>query len=104
VPLLLRAEAELIDQLQRIAQRIAAAKLVFDLGEDLADLVFDRVGALGARAEALQIGKQLVVDVLDEVVAGQRLIVIERAVLPLGRGPDRPAVRSFDDRLVFPAG
>ena len=35
-------------QLQRVAQRIAAAELVFDLAEDFADLVFDRVRALGA--------------------------------------------------------
>ena len=77
---LLRAEAQLIDQFERVAQRIAAAKLVFDLAEDFADLVFDRVRALGAGAEALQVGKQLLVDVLDEVVAGQRLVVIERAV------------------------
>ena len=98
---LLRAEAELIDQFQRVAQRIAAAELVFDLREDFADLVFDGVGTLGAGAEALQVGKQLVVDVLDEIVAGQRLVVIERAVLLLRRRPHGPAVLGVDDRLVF---
>ena len=69
----LRVEAKLIDQFQRVAQRIARAELVFDLGEDFADLVFDRVGAFGAGAEAFQVGKQFVIDVLDEVVAGQAL-------------------------------
>jgi hypothetical protein len=98
---LLRAEAELIDQFQRVAKRIARPKLVFDLGEDFADLVFDRVRALSAGAEALQIGKQLLVDILDKVVAGQRLVVIERTVLLLWRGPNRPAVLRIDDRLIF---
>ena len=50
--LLLRAEAQLVDQLERIAQAVAAAELVFDLAEDLADLVLDRVRAFGALLEA----------------------------------------------------
>jgi hypothetical protein len=77
VPLLLRAEAQLIDQFQGITQRIAAAEFVFDLGENFADLVFDGVRAFGAAAKTLQIGKQLVVDIFYEIVAGQRLVVIE---------------------------
>jgi hypothetical protein len=32
---------------------------------------------LRALTKALEIGKQLVVDVLDQVVAGQRLVMIE---------------------------
>ena len=44
VLLLLRAEAQAVDQLQRVAQAVAAAKFVLDLAEDLADLVFDGVG------------------------------------------------------------
>ncbi len=64
---LLRAEAQAIDQLQRVAQRIAAAELVFDLAEDFADLVFDRVGAFGARSEAFQVRKQIAINKLDQI-------------------------------------
>ena len=81
----------LIDQFQRIAQRIAAAELVFDLAENFADLVFDCVGAFGAGPEAFQIGKQLVVDIFDEIVAGQRLVVIEEPSFLWAA--QRPAVR-----------
>ena len=77
VLLLLRAEAERVDEFERVAQRVAALELVFDFAEDLADLVFDRVGALGALLEALQVREQLAVDEVDEIVAGQRLVVIE---------------------------
>ena len=51
---LLRAEAELVDQFQRIAQRIAAVEPVFDLAENLADLVFDGVGVIGARSNPIR--------------------------------------------------
>ncbi len=43
--LLLRTETQAIDQLQRIAQAVAAAELVLDLAEHLANLVLDGVGA-----------------------------------------------------------
>jgi hypothetical protein len=77
VLLILRAEAQAIHQFERVAQRIAATELIFDLAEDFADLVLDRVGAFGARPEAFQVGKQFLVNVFDEVVASQRLVVIE---------------------------
>jgi hypothetical protein len=101
VLLLLRAEAQTVDQFQRVAQRIAAAEFVFDLAEDLADLVFDSVGAFGARPETFEVGKQLVIDIFDEVVAGQRLVVVESTVFFLWRCPNRPAVLGVDDRLIF---
>ena len=49
--LLLRAEAQLIDVVDDLAQVVAALDLVFDLAEDFADLVFDRVGAGGLLLE-----------------------------------------------------
>jgi hypothetical protein len=100
VPLGLRAEAQGIDQLQRVTERIAAAELVLDLAEDLADLVLDRVRAGGAGAEALKVGEQLAIDIVDQVRAGQRPVMVERAIRLFGRGPDRPAVRVIDDVAV----
>ena len=47
---LLRAEAEAVDQLEGVAEAVAGVELVFDLAEDFADLVLDRVGAGGAAA------------------------------------------------------
>ena len=73
MPLDLGAEAQRIDQLQRVAQAVAAAKAIADLGENLADLVFDRVGTERAGLEPLQVGEQPVVDEADQVGAGQRL-------------------------------
>jgi hypothetical protein len=96
----LAAKAELVDQFERVAQRIAALELVLDLAENLADFVFDRVGPLGALAEAAQIGKQLAVDIVDEVRPGQRVVMVESAFLGLRRGPFRPAVRGIDDEGV----
>jgi type I restriction enzyme M protein len=59
--------------------------------EDFADLIFDRVRALGAGAEAFEVRKQLVVDILDKVVAGQRArrsVVAARACGSHRRGGD----------------
>jgi hypothetical protein len=39
----LRAEAQLVDMVDDLAQVVAALNLVFDLAEDLPDLVFDGV-------------------------------------------------------------
>ena len=45
----------------------------------------------------MQVGKELLVDEVAEVVAGQGLVVVELAVLALGRGPAFPAVRLVED-------
>ena len=74
---LLRAEAQPVHQFERVAQRIAALELVFDLPENLPDFVFDGVGAGRALLEAFEVGEQLVIDVGDQVIAGQRGIMIE---------------------------
>ena len=96
----LAAEAELVDQFERVAQRIAALELVLDLAENLADLVFDRVGPFGSLAEAAQIGEQLAVDIVDQVRPGQRVVMVESSVLGLRRRPFRPAVRGIDDEGI----
>ena len=51
----------------------------------------------------MQVGKELAVDEVAEVVAGQRLVVVELAVLALGRGPAFPAIGLVEDGGVFPA-
>jgi hypothetical protein len=62
----LRLKLQLINEFECIAQAVATLKFIFDFAEYLPDLVFNRVGALGALLEALQIWKQLSVDVRDE--------------------------------------
>jgi hypothetical protein len=67
----LAAEAKLIDQVERIAERIATGELVLQLAEDLADLVFDRV-RIAAAAEGLEVREQLAIDIIDQVRTGER--------------------------------
>ncbi len=70
---------------------VAAGDLVFQLAEDLADLVFERVWPRGLLLEAVQVGEELLIDELAQVITGERGIVIEAAVLfPSGRS-DPPA-------------
>ena len=94
------AEVELVDDLERVAEGVAGAELVDDLGEDLADLVVEGVRVVGAISELLEVGEELAVDEVDQVVAGQRGVVVELAVLGLRRGPGLPAVGLGDDRRV----
>ncbi len=53
----LGAEAQGVDVVYDLAQVVAAGDLVFDLAEDLADLVFDGVGPGGPALEAVQVGE-----------------------------------------------
>ncbi len=50
--LLLRTEAQPVDMLDNLAQVVAALNLVFDLAENLSDLVFDGVRAASSLLEA----------------------------------------------------
>jgi len=99
----LRAKAEFVDVVDDFAQVVAAVDLVLDLAEYLADLVFDGVRAIGFLLEAVQVGKQLAVYEVAQIVAGRRLVVIRLAVVVFGRGPAFPAVRQVENERVFPA-
>ena len=70
----------MVDDLAHVA---AALDLVFDLAEDLPDLVLDGVRPAGLLLEAVQVGKELAVDEIAQVVAGRRLVVVD---LPKGSG------------------
>ena len=84
-----------------LAEVIAAGDLVLDFSENLPDFVFDGVGAAGFLGEAVQVGKELQVDEVVEVVAGLGGVVIELAVLAFGGGPALPAVGLIEDEGVF---
>ena len=99
----LRAETQFVDVVDDVAQDVAAVDLVLDLAEDLADLVLDGVRPGGLQLEALQIGKELAVDEVPQIVARQRLVVIQLAVSALGRGPAFPAVLIIEDEGVGPS-
>ena len=49
----------------------------------------------------MQVGEQLAVDEIAEVIAGQRGIVVELAILALGRGPGFPTIRLVENERVF---
>jgi uncharacterized protein with PhoU and TrkA domain len=80
----LRAEAQFVDVVDDLAQVVAALDLVLDLAEDLADLVFDGVRPAGLLLEAVQVGEELPVDEVAQVVAGQGLLWSSLPSLPLG--------------------
>lgn len=61
---------------------VAAGDLVLNLTEDLAHLVFDGVRSGGLLFEGVQVGEQLQVDEIPEVIAREGGIVIELACLP----------------------
>ena len=96
----LGAELQFVDVVDDLAQVVAAVNLVLDLAENLADLVLDGVRPGGPLLEAVQVGKELAVDEVAQVVAGQRTVVVELAVGALGGGPAFPAVGFFEDVAV----
>jgi hypothetical protein len=97
----LRAEAQLVDVVDDLAQVVAAVDLVLDLAEDLADLVFDGVRPAGALLEAVQVGEELGVDEVAQVVASLGLVVVEFAVRVFRRRPAFPSVVGIEDEGYF---
>jgi hypothetical protein len=98
--LLLRAEPQLIGQLECIAEAVPAAEPVLYLAEYLADLVLDSIRALGFCLNPCRYGKQVAIDEGDEIIARQGGVMVERAVGLLRCGPLRPAVRLIYDEVV----
>jgi len=72
----LRAEAQFVDVVDDLAQVVAAVNLVFDLAENFADFVFKGIRPAGLLFKGVQVGKELAVDKIAQVVAGQRLVVV----------------------------
>jgi len=68
--------------------------------KNLADFVFDGVWPAGLLFEAVQVGEELPTDEVAQVIAGQGLVVVQLAVLALGRGPGFPAVQFVEDVRV----
>ena len=93
-------EAKLIDEVDDFAQVVAALNLVLDLAEDLTDLVFDRVRVFGGFAEPCEVGEQVAVHEIDEVVASQRNVEVDLPVGALGCRPHLPAELRLDDEVV----
>jgi len=78
----LGGKAEFVDVVDDLAQVVAALDAVLYLAENFTDLVFDGVRAGGLGLEAVQVGEELAVDELDEVVAGLRGVVVDATCLP----------------------
>jgi hypothetical protein len=103
----LGGKAQSVDVVDGLAQVVAALDAVLYLTEDLADLVLDGVRSGGLLLEALQVGEELAVDELDQVIAGEGGVVVDPAVLAPGdarRGPRLPAVWLVEDVGVLLAG
>ena len=96
----LKDMAQLVHRLDHVAQVVAALDLVLDLAEDFTNLVFDGVGPAGALLEARQVGEELGVDEVAQVVAGHRRVVVERAACGFWGGPGLPPVGLFNDEAV----
>jgi hypothetical protein len=66
----LGAEPQFVDVVDDLAEVVAALNLVLDLAEYLSDFVFDGVGAGRFLLEFVQVGKELCVHKVAEIVTG----------------------------------
>ena len=80
---------------------VAALDAVFDLAEDLANLVFDGVPPGGLLLEGVQVREQLLIDEGEQVVAAQGSVVVDLPVFALRRSPAFPPVWLVEDVGVF---
>ena len=97
----LRGKAQFIHVVNDLSEIVAALNLVFYLPEDFADIVFDGVRPARLLLEAVQIGDELLIDEITEVVAGEPPVVVNLAVLVLGCRPGFPAVLLVQDVGIF---
>ena len=98
---LLRAKLQFVDVVDDLAEVVARLNLVLDLAENLADLVFDGIRPARLLLEAVQVGEELSVDEITQVVAGLGFVVVDLAVFVLRGGPAFPAVGLVEDEAVF---
>ena len=99
--LVLGTELQFVDMVDDLPQVVARLNLVLDFAENFTDLVFDRIRSRRLLLEAVQVGDQLVVDEVPEVITGLRLVVVDLAIFVLRRRPHIPAVLLLEDVLVF---
>jgi len=97
-------KAEFINPVNHLAQVIAALDTVFQLAEDLANLVLDGGGALRRGLESFQVGKKLTVNKILEVIAGRRPVMVNLAISGFWRCPRLPAGPRTQQRDVWFAG
>ena len=93
----LGAEAHTIDLLDDFAQVVAVGDLVADLAEDFTDLVLDRIWSARSILESRQIGEQVVIDKLQQVIPD--LGILRQLTMAILRcGPAVPAIGLLQDR------
>lgn len=91
---------QFVYMVDNLSQVIAALDLVLYLPEDLSDLLFDGVGTAGLLFELLEIGEELLIDEIPEVIAGLCVVMIQVAAFVFRRGPAIPSIGSVEDIVV----
>jgi hypothetical protein len=99
--LLLGAEVEFVHMVDDLAEVVAALDLVADLPEDFADLVFDGVRSAGALFETVEVRKELLVDVVPEVITRESLVMVDLTTAGFRSRPFPPAVVRIENIGVF---
>ncbi len=84
-----------------LPQVVAALDAVFDLAEDLSNLIFNGVRPGGFLLEAVQVREHFLIDDGEQVVAAQGGVVVDLAVFALRRCPAFPPVWLVEDVGVF---
>ena len=96
----LRGKVQLVNRVNNVPQIVATLNPVLNLPKNLADLVLNRVGPGGLLLKPVQVGEQLAIDEENQIVAGQRCVVVQLSLRILGRGPGAPAVRLLENVVV----
>lgn len=82
-------EGQPVHCLQHVTQNMAGAEFVAQFREHLTDLVFDDLRSGRGLPDRCEVGEQLLIDELDQVVADAVGVVVELTVFP-GRGTTVP--------------
>ena len=91
----------MVDDLTKV---VAALDAVLYLAKDFANFVFDGIRLVaGLGLEAVEVRKELLVDEVEKVIAAQRGVVVNLAVLAFRRSPRFPAVGLVEDVELLPS-
>ena len=93
-------ELQRVDFVDDVTQIVTRLNFVFDFREDLADFILQGTGVCGGIFELGQVGEELLVDELHEIVAGHSVNLVRFSGGSFGCSPGRPTMEASNDAVI----
>ena len=96
-----RLEVESIHEREDLTEIVATRDTILEFREYLSDLIFDRLRVLSIMTKILQVGKELLIDEVDEIFSDENEMMVDLPILSLRYCPSIPLELWSDEWTVF---